>query len=137
MSDFLSPDTSLALLKASQAESNKSQKTLKTAREAQNLEQIEATAQEFEAVFIAEMMKPMFAGISTDPPFGGGKGEEVFRSFLLQEYGKLISQTGSVGIADHVKEEIIRLQEFASQDTTADQHINKEGSITNETNTTE
>jgi hypothetical protein len=54
--------------------------------------------------------QPMFAGISTEAPFGGGKGEEVFQGMLLQEYGKIVSQTGSIGISDQVRDEMIRMQ---------------------------
>lgn len=108
--DNLAPSTSMALLQATQSGSDTSVQKLKNARE---LEKIEQAAQEFEAVFIAEMMKPMFEGISTEAPFGGGKGEEVFRSLLVQEYGKMVSQTGDIGLADHVKEEMIRMQEQA------------------------
>lgn len=111
MSGSLTPDTSLALLQATQVDGKASAKAIKDAAKTRQMDKIESTAQEFEAVFIAEMMKPMFEGISVEAPFGGGKGEEVFRSMLLQEYGKILSQTGSIGIADNVKEEMIRLQE--------------------------
>ncbi|HRQ61624.1 MAG TPA: rod-binding protein [Alphaproteobacteria bacterium] len=46
--------------------------------------------------------------------FGGGKGEEVFKSLLLQEYGKLTAKTGKIGIADAVQNELIKLQEQSS-----------------------
>ena len=78
-----------------------------------NLQRLEETAKDFEAVFITEMMKPMFEGIKTDGTFGGGKGEEVFRGFMLQEYGKKMADTGTFGIADHVKAAMIQLQEQA------------------------
>jgi len=120
MSD-LSPDTTMAILRATQADSGSSAKTLRNAAKNKELEKLERTAQEFEAVFISEMMKPMFEGISTEAPFGGGKGEEVFRSMMIQEYGKLLSQTGSVGIADSVKEQMIQMQDQANK-----------GAITNE-----
>jgi Rod binding domain-containing protein len=71
-------------------------------------------AQEFESVFVAEMLKPMFEGISTDAPFGGGKGEEVFRGMMLQEYGKIIARSGGVGLADSIKTEMIKMQEQAN-----------------------
>ena len=109
--DLLTPDTSIALLRASQGETLSAEQNVKSKKTAENLQEIEETAQDFEAVFLTEMMKPMFEGIETDGLFRGGKGEEVFRSFLLQEYGKIMSQSGGVGIADHVKEQMIRLQE--------------------------
>ncbi len=115
MSDFLTPDTNLALMQASQGDTGKIGKNINAARQAKNLEKVGETAKEFEAVFMTEMMKPMFEGIETAAPFGGGKGEEVFQGFLLQEYGKLLSQTGSVGIADQVKQQMIQMQEAQEQ----------------------
>jgi flagellar protein FlgJ len=71
-------------------------------------------AKDFEAVFITEMLKPMFSMIEVDETFGGGKGEEVFRDFMVQEYGKMITKQGGIGIAAHVKAELLRLQEHGS-----------------------
>lgn len=100
-------NSNLALLQAAQGKAELSASALKHERD---LEKIEHSAKEFEAVFIAEMMKPMFEGIKTDDTFGGGKGEDVFRGMLLQEYGKIMSQTGSLGIADQVKSALIQMQ---------------------------
>lgn len=68
-------------------------------------------AEEFESFFVSSMLESMFSGIKTDPVFGGGHGEDVFRSLLLQEYGKTIAQRGGIGIADQVQREMLRLQE--------------------------
>ncbi len=106
MTDMLSPDTTLALINASQNDTVKAAKKLSAADQ----DKVAEAAKEFEAVFITEMMKPMFEGIETAAPFGGGKGEEIFRGFMLQEYGKMVAETGSVGIAAHVKQEMIRMQ---------------------------
>ena len=114
MNGNLTPDTTIALLQASQGDIAKSGKSLRSEKD---LAKIEEAARDFEAVFISEMMKPMFEGISTDGMFGGGKGEEVFQGVLIQEYGKIISQTGSIGLADQVKEEMIRMQEKADNGT--------------------
>lgn len=102
-----STDTTIALAKAAQANGTDSARQVLSARK---LEQINEKAVEFEALFIAEMMKPMFEGISTEAPFGGGKGEEIFRGMLLQEYGKSLANSGGIGIADAVKQELIRTQ---------------------------
>ncbi len=104
----LTPDTTVALLKASESQGIGALKNLKSA---QQLEKIAGASEEFEAVFVAEMMKPMFEGIGSDGLFGGGKGEEVFKGLLLQEYGKITASTGKIGIADAVKTELIKLQE--------------------------
>ena len=76
-----------------------------------DMEKINKTAQDFEAVFVTEMMKPIFNTVQVDPEFGGGKGEEVFRDFMLNEYGKKLAAQGGFGIAPHVRDQLIRLQE--------------------------
>jgi len=74
---------------------------------------VDKAAEDFEAMFATQLLQPMFDGISVDPTFGGGHGEEVMRSFLLQEYGKIIAKTGRLGIASQVKSEMLRAQETA------------------------
>ena len=71
----------------------------------------EKVAQDFEAFFLGQMLQPMFASISVDPPFGGGNAEEIWRSLMVDEMGKAMAKAGGIGIAAHVKREILRLQE--------------------------
>ena len=52
------------------------------------------------------------SGVKTDGPFGGGHGEKVFRSVLVQEYGKEAAQRGEFGIADAVREQLLKMQEI-------------------------
>lgn len=73
-------------------------------------EQARAVAEQFERMFLTEMLQPMFSGIETDGMFGGGQGEEVFRPMLLDQYADSIARGGGVGIADAVMKEILRLQ---------------------------
>lgn len=82
---------------------------------AHQMAKMEETSQDFEAMFVTEMMRPMFDGLETDGMFGGGKGEEVFRGMLLGEYGKLIARTGSIGLSASIKDAMIQMQEQASQ----------------------
>ena len=72
-----------------------------------------AAAQDFEAQFISTMTQSMFAGLKTDGPFGGGQGEEMFRSLLVDQYGTQIARSGGIGIADTIYSEILKLQEAA------------------------
>ena len=111
MSDLLSPNTSLALLQATQGDSSKAINRVKSSLSSSELQKIDEAAQDFEAVFLSAMMNPMFEGIEADAPFSCGKGEEVFNGMMLNEYGKIIAQTGGVGIADTVRDHMIRLQE--------------------------
>jgi Rod binding domain-containing protein len=68
-------------------------------------------AQDFESVFLSQFLGEMFDGISTDGPFGGGQGEQMFRSLMLDEYGKQIAAQGGIGIAASVKRELLKTQE--------------------------
>lgn len=73
------------------------------------------TAQDFESVFLSNMLENVFAGIKTDGAFEGGQSEEVYRSMLAGEYAQQFARAGGVGIADQVAREIIAMQETASQ----------------------
>lgn len=69
------------------------------------------TGEDFEAFFLSQVFENMFAGVGTDSLFGGGNGETVYRSLLLQQYSKVAAKAGGVGIADAVQREILRAQE--------------------------
>ena len=69
------------------------------------------TAEDFESFFISTLLETMSSGIEVDPAFGGGHGEQVFRSMLNDEYARTFAHAGGIGIADSVYREIIRIQE--------------------------
>ena len=83
---------------------------LGTALQNRQREAARNAAQDFESVFVSQMMEPMFQGLKTDGMFGGGQGEAVFRSLMIQEVGKEISKSGGVGISDAVFGERLRMQ---------------------------
>jgi|APTNR8051073442_1049403.scaffolds.fasta_scaffold19763_2 Rod binding domain-containing protein len=66
---------------------------------------------EFEAVYLTQMLQPMFENLEAAEPFGGGLGQDVWRSMQVQEYGKALAANGGVGLADHVARELIAAQE--------------------------
>ena len=68
-------------------------------------------ATEFEAQFVSQMLTQMWQGIETDGYFGGGHGEEMFRGLMINEYGKQIAQSGKLGIADNVRNAMLKMQE--------------------------
>lgn len=68
-------------------------------------------ADDLESLFLAEMLRHMFTGIRTDGMFGGGNAESIYRSMMMDEYGKVIARAGGIGIADAVYREILTLQE--------------------------
>ena len=71
-------------------------------------------AKEFESVFISQFLGSMFSGISTDGPFGGGEGEEMFRSLMINEYGKSMEARGGFGLAAAVTKQLLKNQEAVS-----------------------
>jgi flagellar protein FlgJ len=74
-------------------------------------------AKEFESVFISQFLGSMFSGISTDGPTGGGMGEEMFRSLMIEQYGKSIVQRGGFGLADAVQRQLLKHQESSPSAT--------------------
>ena len=68
------------------------------------------TAENFEASFLAQMLKPMFEGLSTDGPFGGGEAEGTWRSFMIDAMAKQTVKAGGIGLADTVVAEMVRMQ---------------------------
>ncbi|MEE3047676.1 MAG: rod-binding protein [Pseudomonadota bacterium] len=67
--------------------------------------------EEFESMFLGQMLSHMFSGIETNEMFGGGHGETMMRSMLVDEYAKEMTRAGGIGIADAVTREILKIQE--------------------------
>lgn len=76
-----------------------------------NLEGLRRTAEAFEASFLSQMMKPMFEGLSTEAPFGGGAGEAAWRGFLVDAMAQQTVKAGGVGLTDSVLAQMIKMQE--------------------------
>ncbi len=111
MQSALTPDTALLLQQASQSDASGTSDFIK----AKNAERAKDAAQEFEAVFLSEMLKPMFDGLETNEVFGGGKSEEIFRSMMIDEYGKEIADKDITGIQTQVMNKLIEIQEQRTQ----------------------
>lgn len=69
------------------------------------------TAEAFEASFLSQMLKPMFEGLSTEAPFGGGEAEGTWRGFLVEAMAKQAVRAGGIGLADQVVARMLRMQE--------------------------
>ena len=72
--------------------------------------QIHKTAQAFESQFLSQMLGTMFEGVTTSAPFGGGQGEEAFKSFLMDAFAKQMTKAGGVGITASVQREMLKMQ---------------------------
>ena len=72
-------------------------------------------AKEYESIFISQFLGSMFSGIKTDGITGGGQGEEMFRSLMINEYAKGLQQRGGFGLAAQMKAQLLKHQEVAAQ----------------------
>ena len=79
-----------------------------------NMEAARQAAQGFESFFAAQVLEQMFADVKTDGLFGGGHGEEMFRSLLLDAYAKKIGQSGAFGVGAAVMKTLMAQQEVTS-----------------------
>jgi len=75
----------------------------------------DAASKEYESVFISQFLGSMFSGIKTDGLTGGGQGEEMFRSLMINEFGKSIEQRGGFGLAAQMKAQLLKHQEARAQ----------------------
>ena len=66
--------------------------------------------QTFVRLVTPSSMPVMFAGLKTDGPFGGGAGEDMFRSLLTEAMARQVTRAGGVGVSDVVQREILKLQ---------------------------
>jgi Rod binding domain-containing protein len=74
------------------------------------LARIKKSAREFEEMFVAQMLQPMFDSVPTDGPFGGGQTEEMFRGMLVNEYAKQMTKSTPIGLADHMVRTLLQTQ---------------------------
>ncbi|MFA5479418.1 MAG: rod-binding protein [Candidatus Muiribacteriota bacterium] len=61
---------------------------------------LKETCQEFESIFVNEMMKAMRKTINKTGLVDGGQAENIFQSMLDEEYAREISQNGTLGLSD-------------------------------------
>ncbi|HTM78571.1 MAG TPA: rod-binding protein [Devosia sp.] len=71
-------------------------------------------AEDLEGVFLNTLTKEMFSSIKTDKSvFGGGFGEETWRSMQSEQLANSMAQNGGLGIADQMMGDLIAMQEAA------------------------
>lgn len=70
-------------------------------------------AQELEGVFLNLLTKEMFATVKSDNGFGGGFGEETWRSVQAEQLANSMAENGGLGIADQILGDLLAMQEAA------------------------
>lgn len=113
MADLISPTTlSPTLLRP--VPTTDLSKTQATPTDPEAVERIRTrakeTAEKFEGQFLSFMFQQMFEGVKSDGPFGGGHGEEMFRSLMTDAMGKQMAKKGGIGLADTIQREMLKMQ---------------------------
>ncbi|OYW10534.1 MAG: hypothetical protein B7Z53_00735 [Rhodospirillales bacterium 12-71-4] len=67
------------------------------------------TAQDFEAQALGALLQPMFQGLDTKGPFGGGAAEGQWRPLLVDAIARDLARGSGLGIGDAVLREMTRL----------------------------
>jgi len=67
-------------------------------------------AEDFTAVALNELLKPMFDSAPSGGPFSGGAAEEQFKPMMVSEIAKEIARSGGLGIEEPVYQQMLRLQ---------------------------
>jgi Rod binding domain-containing protein len=76
------------------------------------LQKIEASAKQFEAMALGALFAPMFDTVDTaHGAFGGGEAEAAWKPMMVTELAKAVAAHGGLGLARPVMEQMIRLQE--------------------------
>ena len=70
---------------------------------------IDKTAKDYESTFISIMLGQMMSGVKTST-FGGGEGEDAFKSFLTDAMAKSMVKHGGVGLSHRLSSEMLKLQ---------------------------
>lgn len=75
--------------------------------------EIHKSAKSFEKMYMSEMMNYMFTDTDmSDNMFGGGAGEQMYNSLLVNEYAGKMSGSNQATIAPVLEREILKLQEL-------------------------
>ncbi len=85
----------------------------KTTLDDATMDRLRKQAQDLEGVFLNTLTKQMFSSIKTDGPFGGGFGEETWRSMQSEQLANTMAENGGLGIADQMMGDLIKMQEAA------------------------
>lgn len=80
-------------------------------------EKTREAVQDFEAFFISQMYEQMYATVPVNETFGGGNAEKIFRSMLIDEYGKMTAKSGGIGLTDQIMAQLLQQQQIASAST--------------------
>jgi len=109
MDDLLNSQVNAALLQAREGRENARVGRVETPEQARQV------GEEFEAVFLAQMLEQMMGESSEDSLFSGA-GSSAWKGMLNEEYAKVMAKAGGIGLADDLAREIMRYQDIGESE---------------------
>lgn len=77
-----------------------------------NEQKTKKTADDFETMFLENMMSQIFPQENGEGPVGdNGTGSQVYRGMLVNEYAKTVAKSGGIGISDTIYRHMLQMQE--------------------------
>jgi flagellar protein FlgJ len=73
-----------------------------TGAQTAELKKLREASQDFEAIFVKQMLDAMRKTIPKGGLINGGMAEDIFEDMLYDERSKVIAKTGSFGVADMI-----------------------------------
>lgn len=77
-----------------------------TGADVERRDAMQAAAKEFEAVFLAEMLSHTSLADTSDS-FGGGAGEDAFKSLLTREWATALTERGGIGLSETIYQALL------------------------------
>jgi flagellar protein FlgJ len=77
---------------------------------------IDKTSKDYESAFLSIMLGQMMSGVKTST-FGGGEGEDAFKSFMTDAMAKSMVKHGGVGLSHSLAGEMMKMQGLAPTPT--------------------
>jgi flagellar protein FlgJ len=74
-------------------------------------ERLKKACSDFEALFLARMMKIMRQSVPSSGLWGNGPGKEIYDSFMDQELGKKLAQREGLGLGKKIYHQVLKREE--------------------------
>lgn len=82
-----------------------------TGKSGPSVDKVRESAEEFEAVFLSQILATMTQELGGAGSVAGDGGD-VYKDMFNQEVAKMISRSGGIGVADIVLQEMLKTQEI-------------------------
>lgn len=81
--------------------------TFKRLNNAQQATKIREQAKQYEIVFVAKMLEQAVPKGEEGMLFGGGHGNDIYRSMMIEQYAEAMVDDGGLGLTDQLAKEIL------------------------------